>query len=66
MADITNRDLTQTLKLMSWERCKGELRAMLHTYQSEYDRYGEPIGQSFTVVSEKVEKFVKEMDNIIL
>lgn len=52
-ADDTNR----VMRSMAWERAKGELRAMKHTF------YGEDGGQKFLDFCAAIEGFIKDVEN---
>jgi hypothetical protein len=45
----------RTMRMMAWERAKGELRSMLATYWDNYDRY--------TLMDDAVERFIKEVED---
>ena len=47
----------RTLRSMAWERAKGELQALLHTYYGDSPRYDR--------IEDKINDFIKEFDNII-
>jgi hypothetical protein len=62
--DISNRQVVQTLRVMAWERAKGELLAMLHASWPEYrPRTGEPIDNGFSLMNEKVTLFIKDFED---
>lgn len=44
----------KTLRAMSWERAKGELRAMLNTYWDEPDK--------FSAMDAELDKFIKQVE----
>ena len=62
MADISNRDIATSLRHMAWERAKGELRSMLHTFWSEYDSGGEKLDDGFDRMERDVENFISEFE----
>ena len=62
MADISNRDIATSLRHMAWERAKGELRSMLHTFWQEYDRGGEKLDSGFDRMERGVENFISEFE----
>jgi hypothetical protein len=62
MADISNRDIAISLQHMAWERAKGELRSMLHTFWPEYDSGGEKLDNGFDRMERDVENFISEFE----
>jgi hypothetical protein len=45
----------RTMRMMAWERVKGELRSMLVTYWDNYEQY--------TLMYSAIEKFIKEVED---
>lgn len=45
----------RVLRMMAWERAKGELRSMLNTYWDDHDR--------FTAMNEVMTEFVKHVED---
>ena len=53
-----------TLRQMSWQRAKGELNALLHTFWPVYSpSNGRPLSSSFDPICKIIEKFQKDMDD---
>ena len=52
----------RALRAMAWERAKGELRSMLHTYY-EYDERGQRIGSYFEQYSQALKAFIKKVED---
>lgn len=55
---MNETDISRTLRAQAWERAKGELRAMLHTYHSPADSEE---GQ-FEAIDTKINKFIEETE----
>jgi len=52
-------DISRVLRAQAWERAKGELRAMLHTYHSPHDaREGQ-----FDKLDAEIDRFVKHVES---
>ena len=51
---MNDQKIRATLRIMAWERAKGELRALVHTYWDETDR--------FEVADAAIEQFIKQHD----
>jgi hypothetical protein len=66
MSDISNRDLAETMRYMAWERAKGELRSVLHTYWPIYQTDGKEKDQGFNSVKQEIEQFIESIDDLIL
>jgi hypothetical protein len=64
--DVTNRNLAQTLRMMAWERAKGELKSVLHTYWPSYYLDGSKLDEGFDKVNEKIEQFVQDVEDLIV
>jgi hypothetical protein len=45
----------RTMRMMAWERAKGELRSMLVTYWNNYEQY--------ILMDSAIEKFIKEVED---
>jgi len=54
------------MRLMAWERAKAELRGMLHTYWPCYYSDGTKVDEGFEPVDDKIEQFIKDLDDLIL
>lgn len=65
MADISNRNLATSMRLMAWERAKGELRCVLHTYWPSYRSDGTEIDE-FGPVNEKIQQFIQDLDDLLI
>lgn len=66
MFDISNRDLAQSMRLAAWERAKGELRGLLHTYWPNYNSRNEDTNEEeFKKINEMIEKFIEQVDDSI-
>jgi hypothetical protein len=49
----------ETLKMQAWERAKGELLSLLHTYHSE----GDPkVAANFKRAKEKIDAFIVDFE----
>jgi hypothetical protein len=66
MGDVSNRNLATSMRLMAWERAKGELRGILHTYWTSHCPDGTEVDEGFGPVDEKVQQFIQELDNLLL
>jgi hypothetical protein len=65
VSDITNRNLAASMQLMAWERAKGELRGLLHTYWAVYSVEGKMLDDGFQLVSQKISGFIKDLDDLL-
>ncbi len=65
MADISNRDIAQSLRSMAWERAKGELNGLLHTYWPLYLTDGTVKDEGFEVVNKKISGFIRDLDDLL-
>jgi hypothetical protein len=66
MFDISNRSVAETMRYMAWERAKGELRSVLHTYWPIYQTDGKEKDQGFGPVNKKIEQFIEDVDDLLL
>lgn len=66
MADISNRNLSTSMRLMAWERAKGELRGILTTYWPSYYSDGKEVDEGFDSVNEKIQQFIEELDDLLI
>ena len=66
MSDISNRCVAETMRYMAWERAKGELRSVLHTYWPIYQTDGKQKDEGFRSVQEKIDQFIEDVDDLIL
>ena len=66
MSDITNRNLAASMQLMAWERAKGELRGLLHTYWAVYSAEGKKLDNDFETVDQKISDFIKDLDDLLV
>ena len=66
MSDITNRNIAESMRLMAWERAKGELRGMLHTYWPCYYLDGNKVDEGFDAVDDKIRQFIQDIDDSLL
>lgn len=58
---MDSREL-RALRTMAWERAKGELKSMLHTYY-EHDEYGVFTNSYFDQFSQALDKFIKQVED---
>ncbi len=54
---MSNEIITRTLRLQAWERAKGEMEGVLHTYWSSTDQID---GKKF---DEKCQEFIDYVEN---
>lgn len=54
------------MRMMAWERAKGELKSVLHSYWPTYRPNGSKIDGGYDGVHDKIEKFIQEMEDLIL
>ena len=52
----------RALRTMAWERAKGELRSMLHTYY-EHDERGQFINSYYKQYSQALKAFIKKVED---
>ena len=52
-----------TLRGMAWQRAKGELRACLETYWTDYGTTGKEIPNGFEEADKRIEAFIKEFED---
>jgi hypothetical protein len=57
----TNSRIMQTLRTMAWERAKGELQSMLHTYWSSGIR--DNPNSEFHQMDTRIGKFIKDVED---
>jgi hypothetical protein len=57
---ITNEYLMQTLRMQAWERAKGELRAVLHTYYG--DASARDSDHKFEKANARIESFISDIE----
>lgn len=56
---MDDRKIIWTLRTQAWERAKGELRSMMHTFWGDgYANQGQ-----YDCLDEAVEKFVKDVED---
>jgi hypothetical protein len=65
MSDISNRSIATLLRHMAWDRAKGELRPMLHSFWPEYDTSGNQLDSGYDQMKKDIEKFIKDFEEII-
>jgi hypothetical protein len=65
MYDISSRDLATSMRLMAWERAKGELRCVLHTYWPIYRSDGTKIDE-FGPVNKEIQQFIQNLDDLLI
>ena len=56
--EISNSQLMSALRTMAWERAKGELRSMLHTFYS-----GSDCGEQFNLLRAEIDKFIGHIED---
>jgi hypothetical protein len=66
MGDVSNRNLATSIRMMAWERAKGELRGILHTYWPSYYPDGTKVDEGFAPIDKKVQQFIKDLDDLLL
>jgi hypothetical protein len=66
MADVSNRNLAASMRMIAWERAKGELRGILHTYWPSYYSDGREVDEGYGPVDEKVQQFIEDLDDLLL
>ena len=54
--------IERTLRMMAWERAKGELQAMLHTFVDTRDKHEE---EAYPKVDKLINKFVEDVEEYI-
>ncbi len=47
--------LMHTIRVMAWERAKGEMRSMLHSYWDD--------ASAFRMLDHKIEAFIKDIED---
>jgi hypothetical protein len=52
--------------MIAWERAKGELRGILHTYWPNYYSDGREVDEGYGPVDEKVQQFIEDLDDLLL
>lgn len=52
--------IIKVLRIQAWEKAKGELKAMLHTYYSEFDN--RDVKSNFVVMSNEVRAFIDKVE----
>ena len=52
-----------TLRLMAWERAKGELRSFLQTYWPDYSSDGKTNDNGFDKVKVEIDCFIQYMED---
>jgi hypothetical protein len=62
MSDISNKSITTLLRHMAWERAKGELRSMLHSFWPEYDTSGNRLDSGYYQMEKDIEKFIEDFE----
>lgn len=60
MVDLRNHDIARMLRMQAWERAKGELRSMMHTFQSTV---GYSTGSKHERLDAAVEAFITEIED---
>ena len=55
-----------TMRVMAWERAKGELGSILVTYYPEYDLGGKEIDTGFDTVNKLIKTFINSMEEEVL
>jgi len=66
VSDIDNRNIASSMRLAAWERAKGELRGMLHTYWPHYRADGTKVDEGFETVDDKIKQFIQDLDVLLL
>ena len=57
--------ILQTLRATAWERAKGELRAMLQTFYTEYTNDGRAMPSKFGELDKCIKEFIEEIEDEI-
>lgn len=63
---MIRKQIIQVLVVQQWEKCKGELRAMIAlqgSYFSEYDGNKAVINNTWRELQDLTEKFIKEVED---
>ena len=59
---MTDERMIRALRAMAWERAKGELGSMLHTYYA-HDKHGKPQPCYFDQFKRALKSFVKQVED---
>lgn len=63
MSDISNKSIATLLRHMAWDRAKGELRSMLHSFWPDYDpSSGKRLDTGYEEMEANIEKFIKDFE----
>lgn len=52
----------RTLRVMSWQRAKGELLAYLETFWPTYKADGSQVNNGFEAASKRIKDFIKDFE----
>lgn len=63
MADDTR--ILHTLRSMAFERAKGELLSLLHTYKVEYINSERVLNPTYYDVKKSINAFIEDLDTLI-
>jgi hypothetical protein len=63
MSTITLRDLGHAMRCAAWYRAKGELKAMLQYYFSEYYADGTQVDNGFAAMDDRISRFIAEVED---
>jgi len=61
---MLDRESTEiiTMRHMAWERAKGELNSLLHTYYSRYDSQGKKVENGFDEANDRIRVFIEDFE----
>jgi hypothetical protein len=57
--------ILKTLRVMEWEKIKGQLQAMLQTFYSKYPEGHAEYDSTFDVLLNEIDKFICNVDDLI-
>jgi len=59
---MSEHRILRAIRTQAWERAKGEMNAMLHTYY-DHDEHGRETQSYFDQFSKAMEKFVQQVED---
>jgi hypothetical protein len=63
---MSDERVLQTLRHMAWERAKGELQSIFHSYYCEWTSDNQQIDNGYKGASKLIEEFIKEFEGEFL
>lgn len=60
---MREKRVLQTMKFMAWERAKGELKSILHTFYPEYTSNNEEIESGYDALNKLIYEFIEEFES---